>query len=75
MIPFSKMGQPWPLFRLFSVSSNKHYKFLQQKYVKKCPSTMWCRDLNPRPSELESPPITTRPGLPPNLSLYLVSLQ
>ena len=28
-------------------------------------SSIQCQDLNPRPSECESPPITTRPGLPP----------
>ena len=49
--------------------SNKHYKFLQQIYVKKCPSSIWCWDSNPRPSGHESPPITTRPGLPPSLIL------
>ena len=58
------MGQPRPLFCLFSVFSNKHYKFLQQIYVKKIPSNIRCRDSNPRrPSECESFPITTRPGL------------
>ena len=32
-----------------------------------CPSSIWCRDLNPQPLERESPPITTRPGSrPPN---------
>ena len=30
-----------------------------------CPSSIRCRDSNPRPLECESPPITTRPGLPP----------
>ena len=30
----------------------------------KCPSSIWCRDLNSQPLEHESP-ITTRPGLPP----------
>ena len=30
-----------------------------------CPSSIWCWDLNPRPLEHESSPITTRPGLPP----------
>ena len=35
---FKKMGQPRPLFCLFSVFSNKHYNF----YVKKCPSSIWC---------------------------------
>ena len=68
------MGQPQPLFRLFSVFSNKHYNFLQQIYVKKCPSSLRCRDSNPRPSEHESPPITTRPGLPPSAILvYSIS--
>ena len=28
-------------------------------------SSIRCWDLNPQPSEHESPPITTRPGLPP----------
>ena len=62
-IVFLKMGQPRPLFRLFSVFSNKHYKFLQQIYVKKCASSIWCWDSNPRPLECESHPITTRPEL------------
>ena len=35
----------------------------QQIYVKKCPSSIWCRDSNPQPLEYKSPPITTRPGL------------
>ena len=30
-----------------------------------CPSSIWHQDLNPRPSEHKSPPITTRLGLPP----------
>ena len=28
----------------------------------KCPSRIWCWDLNPQPSEHELPPITTTPG-------------
>ena len=40
-------------------------QFLQQIYVKKCPSSIWCWDSNPWPSECESIPITTTPGLPP----------
>ena len=39
--------------------------------MKKCPSSRWCRDSNSRPLEHESPPITTRPGLPPTYLLYL----
>ena len=48
-------------FRLF-----KHaLQFLQQINVNKCPSSIRCRDSNSQPLEHESPPITTRPGLPP----------
>ena len=38
-------------------------QFLYQIHVKKCASSIGCCDSNPRPSEHESPPITTRPGL------------
>ena len=50
------------IFGLFQTSINT---ILQQINVKKCPSSIWHRDSNPRPSERESSPITTRPGLPP----------
>ena len=39
-----------------------------------CPSSIQCQNLNPWPSEHESPPITTRPGLPSkslHFSLYV----
>ena len=36
------------------------------------PSSIRHRDSNPRPLEHESPPITTRPGLPPLLLLLLL---
>ena len=39
--------------------------FTTKMYVKKCSSSSRCQDLNPRPLEHKSPPITTRPGLPP----------
>ena len=68
---FLKNGPTLAFFCLFLVFSNKHYKFLQQIYVKKCPSSIWWRDLNPRSLERESPPITTRPGLPPNMSSFI----
>ena len=57
------------IFGLF----NQTLQFLQQIYVKKCPSSIRYRDLNPWPSERESPPITTRPGLPPIDSVKLHS--
>ena len=37
-----------------------------------CPSSIRCRDSNPRPLERESPPITTRPGLPPISIFYIL---
>ena len=46
-------------------------KFLQQINVKKCPSSIRYWDLNPQPSEHESPPLTTRPGLPPTRISYI----
>ena len=42
--------------------SNTHYKLFNTYDVKKCPSSIQCRDRNSRPLEHESPPITTWPG-------------
>ena len=39
--------------------------FFQPINVTKCPSYIRCWDSNPLPSDYESHPITTRPGLPP----------
>ena len=36
-----------------------------------CPSRIWCRDSNPWPLEHESPPITTRPGLPFMIIMFI----
>ena len=41
----------------------------------KCPTSIWCQDLNPQPPGHETPPITTGPGLSPYIntfSLYLI---
>ena len=61
------MGQPRPLlsfiFGLFKQTSLQFYN----KYMGKYPSSIWCRDSNPQPSEHESLPKTTRPGLPPKI--------
>ena len=54
----------WPLMDIF-VFSNNHDNFYN-KYFEKCPASIWCQDLNIQPSEHESTPITTRPGLPLN---------
>ena len=58
----------WPSFSFIFVFSNKHDNSYN-KYMCKmlCPSSMQRRDSNPRLLEPESPPITTRPGLPPPL--------
>ena len=60
-----KMSHSRPLFRLFSVFSNKQYNFYNTPMWKmSCPPSIWRRDLNPQPLKHESSPITTRPGLP-----------
>ena len=51
-------------FHLFS-SFHTHISNFTTNKCEKCPSSIWCRDSNSRPFEHESPPITTRAGLPP----------
>ena len=62
-----KMGQPGLFFLYFwSFQTNIITIFTTDQCEKmSCPSSIWRRDSNPRPSEREPPPITTRPGLPP----------
>ena len=60
-VSFIKNGIFFDYFCLFKQT----LQFLQQIYVNKYPSSIQCGDLNPRPLEHESPPITNRPGLPP----------
>ena len=61
------MVQPTPLFRLFlSFQTNITILTTNQCEKMSCPSIIRCRDSNPWPLECESPPITTRPGLPPS---------
>ena len=67
---FKKWSKPRPLFNLFS-SFQTHIKiFTIKRCVKKCPSSIQCRDSNSRPLEQASPLITTRPGLPPQLGSF-----
>ena len=47
-------------FHLFCIF-NTHYKFYNKYVCEKCPSNIWCRDMNLRPLEHEPPPITSRP--------------
>ena len=63
----------WPSFSFIFVFSNKHDNSYN-KYMCKmlCPSSMQRRDSNPRLLEPESPPITSRPGLPPPSALFVL---
>ena len=67
LFPFlKKRNVPTPAsFEFIFVFSNTLQIIQQITYVKKCPSSIWCQDSNSRPLEHDSPPITTRPGLPP----------
>ena len=67
------MGQSRPHFHLFS-SFQTNITIFTINYVNKCPSSIRCWDLSPRPSGHEFPPITTRPGLPPQVQNYFVDL-
>ena len=56
---------PTPASFSFILSFQTHItNFTTNKYVKTCPSSIWYWDLNSQPLEHESPPITTRQGLP-----------
>ena len=53
----------WAILGVFFI----YFRLFKQINVNKCPSSKQCWDLNPRPLEHESPPMITRPGLPPIL--------
>ena len=63
------MDHPKPLFCLFLSFQTNITIFKTKKCVNVHPVYLHCWDKNPQPSDHESPPITTRPGLPP-LFLY-----
>ena len=56
---------------VFSTVFKQTLQILQQINEKKRPSSIRCRDSNSQPSDYESPPITTRPGL----QCYLLGVQ
>ena len=66
------MGQCWPL-RLFTIVSIKEFNFTKSQY-EKCQSSLWHWDSNSQPLEHESPPLTTKPGLPPKPSFVKAKL-
>ena len=62
-----KMVQPKPLFRLFSVFSNKQQSFNNKSMCKNVMSIQYTvPGFEPQLLEHESSPIPTRPGLPPS---------
>ena len=73
-IPFLKNGPTPASFLFIFYFSNKHYNFFTNFFVKKCKNNIPCRDSNPWPLGHESPPITTRPGLPHYLKILMAIL-
>ena len=55
------MCHPRPLFVLFLYFQTKNTIITIEIFVNNCPSSIQYGDSNPRPSEHEFPPITTRP--------------
>ena len=66
------MGNLGILFRLLSLFQTIITIFTTNK-CEKCPSSICCRDSNSRPLAHESPPITTRPGSRPKISILLAN--
>ena len=72
-ILFIKMGQPRLLFAYFrSFQTNNTIFTTNQSEKSHVHPVYGTRIQNPRPSEHESPPITTRPGLPPDSAQFLL---
>ena len=67
------MGHPRHLFHLFS-SFQTNITILTINISEKMSSSIRHWDLNQQPLEHESPPITSRPGLPPNRELTAFNL-
>ena len=67
------MFDKWAISSLFFIYFHlfkQTFQFFATIMCVKRPSSIRCWESNPRSSEHESPPITTRPGLPP----YLITL-
>ena len=73
---FFKKGHRRPFFYLFSFFQTNTSTLTTNICEKMlCPSSIWPRGLNPQPLEDESPPKTTRQGLPPILQCCHISNQ
>ena len=71
---FELLFKKWAILGLFLIvyfqSFQTNIIIFTTIYVKKCPSSIRYQFSNPRSFGRESPPITTRPGLPPCLSYF-----
>ena len=61
------------IFDLFQTNINTIFTTNQCEKISS-PSSIRSQDSNPRPLERESPPITTRPGLPPKLTKNVTTI-
>ena len=69
------LNGPTPVsFSFIFIFSNTNDNFWQQLNVKNVHPVKWCRDSNSQPWEHESPPITTRPWLPPTSTYVYIIL-
>ena len=68
---FQKWANLSLFYGLFWSFQTNSITFFTTNRCEKCPSSIQCWDSNPQPSEHESAPITTRPGLPPQTTLCL----
>ena len=66
---FNKWAIPGLFLNIFGQFQIKTTIFTTNQ-GKNCPSSIWCWDTNPQPSQYRSSPITTRPGLPPCFSKF-----
>ena len=68
---FKKWANPDLFFIYFRSFQTNIITIFITNICEKCPSSIQFQDSNPQPSERESLPISTRPGLPPYLSSCL----
>ena len=67
---FKKWANPGLFLVYFRSFQTNIITIFRKNNCEKCPSSIRCLDSNPRPLEREPLPITTRPGLPPDLFIF-----
>ena len=66
-LPFFFQWANAGLFFVYFWSFQTNITIFATNQCEKCPSSIQCQDSNPQPLKHELSPITTRPGLPPNI--------